>query len=260
MSVKKSGRLVSCLCVTWNRPQQLRRSINCFLYQSYRHTELVVVFDSADAQTREVLAEYSRENIRPVAVEGARQKSLGELRNISVRHARGEYVCTWDDDDWYHSERLRVQLDSLLGFGFGGIVLSSLIMYDQVGKAAYLSLVRPWENTLLVAREQLDTLDGPYPHVNKSEDEMLVRQLVTNGCMGFLANPILYIYVYSGNNTWAIDHFQRFYDMSVLLPPAQTRVISKIMEGGYSQFDASSRLSEPDFQAYFDRLLSVGQN
>jgi glycosyltransferase involved in cell wall biosynthesis len=33
-------------------------------------------------------------------------RTLGSLRNLDIEMAQGEYVCQWDDDDWYHAGRI----------------------------------------------------------------------------------------------------------------------------------------------------------
>src|SRR5258705_7030930 len=96
------GPLVSCLCITKNDLGQLRRSVRCFSAQSYANKELVIVHEGLRPEVTDWLGRLKNANFRIVPVSTRPKKSLGELRNISIAHATGEYFCQWDDDDWYH--------------------------------------------------------------------------------------------------------------------------------------------------------------
>jgi glycosyltransferase involved in cell wall biosynthesis len=66
----------------------------------------------ADLPTRNYIESLtSNPYIKVVAISDTQSKlTLGELRNISVREADGEYVCVWDDDNWYGSNRLNPKI------------------------------------------------------------------------------------------------------------------------------------------------------
>lgn len=84
--------LVSALCCTRERPEQLERALECFMAQTYPRRELVVVHRTDDPATREVLARYAHEpTIVSVLIRPEEQRSLGDLRNRSIEASRGEY-------------------------------------------------------------------------------------------------------------------------------------------------------------------------
>ena len=98
--------LVSCAMVTKQRLNVLPRAVAWFQRQSYPDRELIVVND-ADDGTKEYLAALRDKRIVYIRPE---QACLGELRNVAVTHARGTYLAQWDDDDWYHPDRLALQV------------------------------------------------------------------------------------------------------------------------------------------------------
>ena len=89
-------------------------SIRSFVEQTYDNKELVIVTDHAElyeALSLTCRKEYPEHNIRvfkefPYTV-------LGALRNIGLRHAAGEYIAQWDDDDWSASNRIETQMRSV---------------------------------------------------------------------------------------------------------------------------------------------------
>ena len=59
--------LVSCLCVTRGRVALLRRSVACFLSQTYTPCELVIVYGADDLATRDFVGTLNSPWIRGVA-------------------------------------------------------------------------------------------------------------------------------------------------------------------------------------------------
>lgn len=88
--------LVSCLCLTYARPQLLREAVWCFLQQDYPHKELVVVNDHPEP----IAMEREYPGVRLLNLP-ERLPNLGQKRNLSVQEAWGEILLIWDDDDLY---------------------------------------------------------------------------------------------------------------------------------------------------------------
>lgn len=118
MSKKSSKPLVSCLMVTRassSRFKLLRESIRCFLAQTYPHLELVILLDSPKPSDKHRLENFvkalDRANVRIFeAKKVKKKKSLGALRNESIRLAAGDFICQWDDDDLSHPLRVERQM------------------------------------------------------------------------------------------------------------------------------------------------------
>ena len=124
--------IVSALCVT-NRPKcadWLRWNVQ---RQTYPRLDVVIVDGSGTAgvhgprdfiwpvDRHEGLDAHAGRLIRAPAT-----LSCGELRNVAMLHARGEYFVWFDDDDWYHPERVEWLVDAIemtgslwLGWGCG---------------------------------------------------------------------------------------------------------------------------------------------
>src|ERR1700674_2829254 len=141
--------LVSCLCVTRNRVALLRRSVACFMDQTYRPRELLIQYESDDAATRRYVATLDEPTIRPVEIPASPPLRLGTRRNLAVQAARGRYVAQWDDDDWHGPTRLAEQIAAIQSSGKQGCVLLRLVLYDAATQRAYVSGRRSWEGTLV---------------------------------------------------------------------------------------------------------------
>lgn len=196
--------LVSCLCVTRGRVPMLRRAVACFLDQTYAPRELVVVYESDDAATRDFLATLNEPAIRALEVPVQPKLPLGSLRNLSLAAARGRYVAQWDDDDWHGPARLAAQIAAVRESGKDGCVLIRWLMYDETRGMAYLSHLRAWEGSLVALRDAIP----PYPEHAKGEDTPVVAAMLNENRLTGLDRPRLYIYVYHGSNTWEREHWE----------------------------------------------------
>ena len=105
---------VSCLMVTLNRFEHVRRSVSSFCQQDYPNKELVILTCGGSNYAERLGAlvrSIGRTDIRCVSLGAA--VTLGALRNASVEHALGPMVCQWDDDDLSHPKRLSMQVEAM---------------------------------------------------------------------------------------------------------------------------------------------------
>lgn len=107
--------------VTANRANLARRAVQCYLQQTYPNKELVII-DDGQEDYAPVLADVPAGELRYIKLDPAPGQVLGMLRNRSLEEATGDFMAQWDDDDWYHPERIERQARVLMGdAGFKGL-------------------------------------------------------------------------------------------------------------------------------------------
>lgn len=234
--------LVSCLCVTDGRVELLKHSVRCFFSQCHESKELVVVYNPEDFDTKKYIETLDG----PIKlVPGHSGLSLGELRNISIQEASGEYICVWDDDDWHHPNRITRQLNAAKLHHKSGCILETLLLFDCVNDESYMSFRRPWEGTLLVKKDVITTNNIRYPSLNLSEDTAFSTQLFLQNCLYPLNDPCLYVYHVTGNNSWPPSHFKNNLLLSDKLPTTHTAMLKEAMKDSSSDY---SKLDAHEFQ------------
>jgi glycosyltransferase involved in cell wall biosynthesis len=197
-------QLVSCLTVTRNRLALVKRAVRCFQAQSYSQRELLVLDDGED-ETGPFIASLGEPLIRHVRPERVGMK-LGELRNLAIRLAGGKYVMQWDDDDWYHPNRIKVQLAALEYTNSQFCLLSRWTLAWPAKGLFCHSKELCWEGSLLGLKEAMPQ----YPDLVRGEDSVLVGALLHGTArMCFVDNPELYIYTVHGSNTYPTEHFEK---------------------------------------------------
>lgn len=223
--------LISCVCITNNRPKLLQNAINCFESQNYLNKELVISYPKEDMATKAIIQNLRNSDLKILSIEREQTDSLGNARNQAIVKCRGEYVCIWDDDDWYHSSRLSFQFNSMQekGYGYQASVLTRILLYDTTSKQVYLSFPYLWEGTILCRKVIL--LQNQYKNSNIAEDSHVVRFLSSRNLLFKIDHvPYLYIYVYHGNNTWNYKHFEAFLSKSELITGDDSKHILGLLD------------------------------
>lgn len=246
--------LISCICITRERPKLLNRAIRCFHGQTYPNKELIILYEDDDLVTNDFLATQSVEafqNIQTIKVHRSHDQHLGQLRNLAIQRASGTYICQWDDDDWYHPERLQYQYRLLIENNAEACVLSREIIFDVHTGNAYLSCRRNWEGSLLCNKEK--ALAHPYTNLVKGEDTPAIEGLRQNGHL-YTDTGVTpyYVYVHHGANTWDYIHFQDFFAFSKIFPEELSTLIATIINA--ETLDAKDLIQfEQSFNTFVSR-------
>jgi hypothetical protein len=132
--------LVSAIMPTANRAAFAPLAIDCFLRQTHREAELVILDDGV---TPPDVPNDPR--IRYVRL-GGPKRNTGAKRNACCELAAGEIVIHWDDDDWSAPNRIARQLEILLASGKQLAGFHDTLYYDcRNGKAyKYISGSKPY--------------------------------------------------------------------------------------------------------------------
>ncbi len=232
----------------------LLRVIHCFLHQSYPAKELIIVYEDDDVATHTLLQETPLSgDIRPVCVPRSSAVKLGELRNISIRHAAGEFICQWDDDDWYHPERLSAQYKALMFSGKDGCIMTQWTLWNAVDRKAYLSNIRTWEGSILCRKSRM--LEEGYVNMHAGEDSATIVSLLQKDLLHLLTDqPQLYVYSYHGHNTWNWPHWKEIFECSTQFPRNASRIIDDIMSGKVGPVESGRFLT--DLVSFYQAKIS----
>jgi hypothetical protein len=93
--------LVSCLCVTEDRPAFLPWLLWNYEKQDYSTRELVIVDSSRTAEPSPCDPAITVVRCPP-------QTSVARKRNLAVEAARGTVITWFDDDDWQHPQKVSI--------------------------------------------------------------------------------------------------------------------------------------------------------
>ncbi len=206
---------VSCLMVTRDRSKLAKFAVSCFRRQTYPNRELVIVDDGQDDTLEQWVSELADDQIVYIRLpdEGyfrfqpdeGQSQSLGQLRNIAVARASGDYVAQWDDDDLSDPIRLETQMAALSALNADACLLErEQLWWPRSQRLAY-STRRLWEGSFIAVKAKLP----PYPNQRRGEDSPVIEQITGRQRVAVLDYPGLYTYVFHEGNTFANEHWEQ---------------------------------------------------
>ena len=120
--------LVSCVCMTYDRPELLNELLFCFLNQDYENKELIILNDQMN-----VMYKYNDPRVK-IFNYSDRFPSLGNKRNRSRELVNGDYIFIMDDDDIYYSNHISRLLNFHLENNEFDIVGNGMCHFSQDNK------------------------------------------------------------------------------------------------------------------------------
>jgi glycosyltransferase involved in cell wall biosynthesis len=117
---------VSVIVTTYNRKDELKRTIDSILNQSYIDFEIIVVDNFSNYNFIEFINTYKSEKIIPI--QNSNHGIIAVNRNIGIENARGEFIAFCDDDDWWTSDKLEESI-YYLNNGFD-VIYHNMQVYD----------------------------------------------------------------------------------------------------------------------------------
>ncbi|MGA7411470.1 MAG: glycosyltransferase family A protein, partial [Bryobacteraceae bacterium] len=170
-----------------------RVAIECFKAQTYPNKNLLIVnhgeqsLVSGDARIFELRLNKSR------------WQTVGDLRNLALEHATGDYVVNWDDDDWHHPRRIEVQMQAR---GEDTAVLLRTRIHHSLmnGCSRYAEYPRGAEASILHPRK----VPYRYPGMLRGSDSVFAKRFAVR--LPIDNDPAMHIRFFHGLNLWDEAH------------------------------------------------------
>lgn len=200
--------MISCLTVTKNSKKFpfLKKAIKSYCDQTFEYRELIIICgDYSFSETIKKYVEYIKvPNCKVVFVdENSLKLTLGDMRNISVESASGDFIVNWDDDDINHPLRLETQFSFLLDNNLDGCFLSDQLHYFyDTGELFWVNWCDGIPGTLMCKRSCFN--DVKHPSTTHHEDGDLKQKLCNSFKVDFLSG-VGYLYLYSYNDLCVFD-------------------------------------------------------
>ena len=200
--------LISCLCISNNTEEMVKRCIQSFNDQLYENKELIIIYENT-SKAYYFISKINQNNIYVYEESSInRKKSLGELRNIAIKKCKGRYVIQWDDDDIYDPRRINNQYGYMMEDGGYACLLDQVTIYNAITQKYSLSKVRQWEGSILFDRNLSIKKNIWYPDLPKGEDTPFIEMIREHYKISTLTDPFLYLYVTHTDNAFEYDHHQ----------------------------------------------------
>lgn len=120
--------MISIIIPTYNRGNLIKKSIESILMQTYKDFELIIVDDNSSDNTESIVKSIEDNRIKYIRL----NKNVGanKARNIGIENSLGEYIAFNDSDDEWKSNKLEIQLQTLIDTN-ADLVFCSYARYDN---------------------------------------------------------------------------------------------------------------------------------
>jgi glycosyltransferase involved in cell wall biosynthesis len=196
--------LISALMVTRGNLELVKRGIYNFKKQKWKNKELVIVCDSVTNDLRN-LVDQSLASIN--LIEAPKGLTLGDYRNISISNSKGDFVCQWDDDDFYSADRMSICMKTLIDTASDAVFFQRWWIWWPEKSLIFVSSHRVWEGSIFARRSVVPI----YPSMKKREDTIMVDYMLKHLKTTMIDCPDHYCYMITGNNTWDNEHFEEIF-------------------------------------------------
>jgi glycosyltransferase involved in cell wall biosynthesis len=204
---------ISCLTITRvERVDLLRRCLHSYSRQTIDSAcrELVIVHHDGNKGTKVIQGLLAAFNIAAIIVD-VPPAPLGTLRNISIESASGDLLCQWDDDDFYHPDRLRMQAAPFTTDKCIATTLDSQLLWFCASGELYVrrGAREGIHGTVMFRKGRALQYE---PTMSKGEDSRFMQALLLQDPAGIRridGHPELYVRTYHGRNTWDLDDFRK---------------------------------------------------
>lgn len=109
----KSEKLVSAIITTHNRRELFIKALNSVINQTYKNIEILVVDDGSEDGTKEYMQSNELSNVKYLYIPKEKSKGGNYARNIGIKESKGDYIAFLDDDDEWHKEKIKKQVNYL---------------------------------------------------------------------------------------------------------------------------------------------------
>ncbi len=196
--------LVSVVLTTHNRPAEFQRALRSVLAQSYVAWELFVI-DDCSTPSITLPNEIDTSN-KILVIRNSNNRHLAYSRNLGVSHSSGKYIAFLDDDDYWHPEKLAIQIAFMqthlcsasytrtVFFDINGN-LSAKSTQEAEGNIFDLALIgQPTSNmsAYVITRELFAKTSGFDVCIRKGIDGLFIRQISFSTPILLVPHPLTF--------------------------------------------------------------------
>jgi O-antigen biosynthesis protein len=144
---------VSVIIPTYNGSKTIVRAINSVLQQTYTNYEIIIVDDGSTDETVDIV----KENFPSITILKQQNQGTMSARQAGINVARGDLIALLDQDDYWSTEKLQIQVELLKKNPDVGLVLANMKAFDDQNNLLEFNVVPvskcfspSWEELLIL--------------------------------------------------------------------------------------------------------------
>ena len=108
----KNKPIVSIIMNCFNGEKFLSQSLKSLKEQNFKNWELIFFDNCSTDESKKILLSYKDRRFK--YFKSKKFLTLYAARNLAIKKSKGRYICFLDVDDWWHKDKLKLQINLLL--------------------------------------------------------------------------------------------------------------------------------------------------
>jgi len=129
--------LVSVLINCFNGEKYLSQAVESVITQTYKNWEIVFWDNQSSDSSAEKFQQYAKKDDRLRYFYSSKHTLLYEARNLAIKKTRGEFIAILDADDWWHPQKLEMQIPCFKDKKVGMVYSNYWFVQDNKKKIQY---------------------------------------------------------------------------------------------------------------------------
>lgn len=127
-----SQPLITVITPTFNRRRFIGEAIESVINQTYGNLEHLIIDDGSEDNTGELVESYQKKDGR---IHYFYQANQGQsvARNLGLKHARGDYICFLDSDNYWFLDKLEKSLAAFQKYPETDILYGDCVIINEAG-------------------------------------------------------------------------------------------------------------------------------
>lgn len=124
--------MITVITPTFNRERFIGEAIESVMKQTYDNLEHFIIDDGSEDNTKELVENYQKKDGR---IHYFYQENQGQsaARNIGLKHARGDYICFLDSDNYWFLNKLEKSLTGFQKYPETDILYGDCVAVNEAG-------------------------------------------------------------------------------------------------------------------------------
>jgi glycosyltransferase involved in cell wall biosynthesis len=104
---------VTIITPTYNSEKFIANAINSVINQSYINWEYIIIDDCSSDKTVLLVSEFIKKDNRIKLIQQSVNQGAAVARNEGIKRADGKYIAFLDSDDYWHVDKLKIQVEAM---------------------------------------------------------------------------------------------------------------------------------------------------
>lgn len=140
--------------------ETIEQAISSVIDQTYSNWELIIINDACPDESCKSINKIIKDNNQIIQINNKTNQGVAKSRNVGIAYATGEVIAFLDADDYWHQEKLDLQV-AKIEEGYD-VVCSNYFRIELNGKATQVIHKKEFDYSDMLKSNRIGNLTGIY--------------------------------------------------------------------------------------------------